>query len=372
MKKFKKILLIFLIIIIIIGGIVYLLLRSTRPQLKGKIVVSEGLKENVLIKRNDYGIPLIEANSFPDVLFTVGFLHASDRLFQMELSRRNAFGQLSEIVGEIALDHDKQQKRLMIEESVQREAKKVPASLKELVESYCEGVNYFINNKKLPPEFTLLGFKPEPWELKDSFSILKNIQLMLEGSGSELHNFFLIQAFGKEDSQIFRAGEHEYSPIIKESELDSAFTNKMLLSLLEQERQISELNIGSNSWVISGVHTLTGEPILANDPHLSCMFPSYFYQIKAIFEDRELSGNTLPGVPFVVIGRNETIAWGFTNVGTDVIDYSILKINPENENQYLVDGNWMDFETITKTIPVKKQEDVVIKVKNSLYGPVIN
>ncbi len=103
MKKFKKILLIFLIIIIITGGIVYLLLRSTRPQLKGEIVVSEELNESVLIKRNDYGIPLIEANSFPDVLFAIGFLHASDRLFQMELSRRNAFGQLSEIVGEIAL-----------------------------------------------------------------------------------------------------------------------------------------------------------------------------------------------------------------------------------------------------------------------------
>ncbi len=340
--------------------------------MRNGIIKSKLLKDEVTVEWNKWGVPIINAKNKNDLFFAIGFLQANDRLFQMDLMRRLPQGELSEIFGKRTLNIDKFHKSVLVEESIENTEKNINSQLKSYIQSYCNGINFFIKNHKLPPEFKILGYKPKKWEIKDSIAILKRMELILSTSGNEIINLRIINNFDKKTAQRIIYGNFG-STIVKDNEYKGAQeeSDSLVSYMMEMENKVFERMIGSNNWVISGKLTDTGKPILANDPHLSNIFPGFFYQIYSKLNDFILSGNTIPGVPFVVIGRNSNIGWGFTNVGSDVIDFFELKINPKNNNQYLLDNEWKDFEIIKKRIKVKGEKDYILNVKNSVFGPIV-
>ncbi len=373
MRYGKKIFFIIVFILLLVISLGFLYLKGTAPDYNG-LLICPSVNKKIIIERNKWGVPKIEAESLKDLFFAIGFVHAQDRLFQMDLARRLAEGRLSEIFGKIAFESDKIHKELLIEESMEKSYKYVAENpeIYLLLKSYCDGVNFFIKRGKLPIEFKILKYKPEKWEVRDILTILKNMEMILEDSGSELRNMNLVRILGKE-----RAAELIYgnfgSSIVNEKEYEKIYDDKKIEFLMNMEKNIEDMKVGSDNWVVSGKRTISGFPLLANDPHLPNRFPGYFYQLigKVKGTDIELSGNTIAGTPFIVIGRNRYVGWGFTNVGTDVIDYYILKINPENKNQYFVDGKWKEFKIIEKKVKVKGEGERVVKVKISVFGPVI-
>ena len=196
------------------------------------------------------------------------------------------------------------------------------------------------------------------------------MELILAGSGSELYNMKLYSALGKERAEELITGSHG-STIVNPEEYNIALDNASLKAAYLREMDNRDMVIGSNNWVISGNKTVSGKPILANDPHLSNVFPSYFYQLRMKAGDMELSGNTIAGAPFIVIGNNKNVAWGVTNVGTDVIDYFLLEPVPGKDGHYMLDGKATAFTVLEKRIPVKGEEDYIHKVRVSAFGPVM-
>ncbi len=369
MKKiFKRILIGVFILLVLLSSITYFYLKSTIGRTSGSLSISE-LKDKVIISRNKIGVPKIEAKNQDDMFFAIGYVHASDRLFQMDMIRRLATGRLSEIMGKRTLNIDKRYKNLMVEEAIENSlSEKLPEKIKKILINYCKGVNYFIKNETLPPEFKLLGYKPEEWKIKDVLSIFKNMENILAGSGYELGNYKITKALGTDIASKLISGTFGAS-IINEREYNSFFENDSLLSFASTENEQVENGVGSNNWVISGKKTSTGLPLLANDPHLSNVFPSYFYQFYATDGKIILSGNSIAGVPFVIIGRNKKIGWGFTNVGTDVIDYFILEVDEKSE-RYKLDDKWEKFTIIEKNIKIKGDKNYIHKIKMSKFGPV--
>lgn len=364
MRILKKALILLALIFVVFSFLLFVWLRSTLPKTHG-ILKSDKILSKVEIERNRWGVPFIRAEKLEDMFFAIGFVHAQDRLYQMELSRRMAQGRLSEIFGKTTLDSDIAQKTALVEESLERTMDKINPRIKKFIEHYSAGINYFIDTQTLPIEFKVLNYRPEKWSVKDSLSILKIMENILCGSGSELYNYILINAIGFERARKLIHGNYGTS-IIKKDEYESL--NGEILD--DKFIPKKEEGIGSNSWVVSGRITDTGFPYLANDPHLGLMFPSYFYQIYAEIPDLELCGNTLPGAPFIVIGRNKNIGWGFTNVESDVIDYYILKVNLENENKYFWNGEWKDFKISKKVVKVKGGEEKQVEVKLTEFGRV--
>ncbi len=357
--------------IILAVSALFIYLKGTKPVLIGKFTTIQGSTiDKIEIERDEWGVPNIKAANKYDMFWGMGFAHASDRLFQMDLIRRLATGHLSEVFGRRALESDKEQMDLMIEEGIKRSIGKIDPGLKKILESYCRGVNYYMDNCSLPPEFKLLGYSPEPWQIRDIFAIFKRMEIILAGSGSELYNMKVYSAIGKERADELLTGSHG-STIVNTEEYEMLLNNETLKSAYHRELENLEKKIGSNNWVISGSRTKSGEPILSNDPHLSNVFPSYFYQVRLRSGDKELSGNSIAGAPFIIIGKNKKVSWGFTNVGTDVIDYFILEMPPGDDMNYILDGEKVPFTVLEKHIKVKGEEDYIHQVKVSRFGAVL-
>ena len=354
-----------LILFCLIVGIIF---RSTSHRLSGDISLSD-IQSEISIQRNHWGIPRIDADSREDLFFAIGFVHASDRLFQMDLMRRNALGTLSEVFGRITLEQDKKQKKLQIEESINLALKRLPAELSHFMQKYCAGVNSFIERFRPPLEYNLLKHQPHRWTVRDSLAIFKNMEQLLASSGGELHNIRLASVLDNSDfaSLVSQAGGET---IVKPGDFMPESRDTILASPFRQEVLVDEQLIGSNNWVLSGNKTVSGEPLLANDPHLPNSFPSYFYQISAEIDSFHLRGCTIPGIPLIIIGHNGNIGWGFTNTGTDVIDYFSLKTNPDNSGTYRFDKRWIPFETVKKLIRIKGETSEEFEYKLSRFGPV--
>lgn len=371
MKIIKRLIIGICLLVVLIAFALFIYLNGTKPVISGKFIIPTGeTTDKVTIDRDKWGIPMIEAENREDMFWAMGFVHASDRLFQMDLIRRLATGQLSEVFGKRALESDKEQKDLMIEESIARSINIISPELKAIVESYCKGVNYYMNKFPLPPEFKLLGYSPESWGIKDIMAIFKRMEIILAGSGSELYNMKVHSALGKNRAEELLSGSHG-STIINPEEYEDFTNNITLAAAYEREIENLEQFVGSNNWVISGNKTKSGKPILCNDPHLSNVFPSYFYQLKMKSGDVELTGNSIAGAPFIIIGQNSKVSWGFTNVGTDVIDYFVLKTDPEDEYTYYLDGVKTKYKLIEKKIKIKGEKDYIHNIKVSKFGPVL-
>ena len=358
---------VFFPIVVLLAALFYWLSLSL-PLEKGSVIV-EGLRDEVNIQYDKFGIPHIKANNDMDSYFALGFIHAQNRLWQMETNRRTAAGRLSEIIGADTRASDIYMRTL----GLHRNAKKIwdllPAHEKAVLTHYVKGVNTGIAKlRNLPPEYHMLGFKPEPWTEVDSLLWMQLMAVQLSSNmAAELQRSSLEQSFGFDKT-------NSLMPAINAVDINALAES----SLIPPEYRTPRKEIGSNSWVVSGKNTASGKPMLANDPHLTNSLPSIFYLADIKGDQLDVKGATFPGLPFVVIGKNKFIAWGLTNMMADTQDIFLEKINPNNAYQYEVDGSYRDMEVHTEKIQIKKPplqkatKPYVFEVRRTHHGPVLS
>ncbi len=359
-----------LVIVVFLGGFAYL--RSTLPDYNGEMTIS-GLKDKVEIIRDSYGMPHIYAQTDADAFFAVGYCMAQDRLFHMDLVRRAARGRLAEILGKDLVPVDKLFRTITAGKSIESIASSYPHETLAAMKAYTQGVNYFIENRKgpLPIEFTILGYEPEPWQISDASAVHYYMAWDLNSAFSiEMLHAAVIDKVGEKVARdLFPDYVEGYPTIAPEgmAALD-------LLKTLSLAREVlgTEGGGASNNWVISGKNSATGMPILANDPHLGHGVPGIWYEVHLVTPLLNVSGSVLPGMPFVVIGANENVAWGWTNVMADDADFYIEKINPNNPDQYEYMGHWVDMTVKEEIINVKDAADVKFEVKLTHHGPLVD
>jgi penicillin amidase len=373
------------------GGGGYVWLRNSLPVTTGEVSVA-GISDTVTITRDNHGIPHVSGATDADAAFGLGYVHAQDRLWQMEFQRRVGHGRLSEILGSATLSTDRFLRTLGTGRAAKSAWTALDADSQAILEAYAAGVNaYLAGNPQLPIEFTVLGFTPEPWQPTDSLVWAKMMSWDLAGNwADEILRATLEQQIGVEataellpaytaDGPLILPADQYTAPVATADppQADAAVVTggaePELLALWQELQQVTGLGgklVGSNNWVLSGSRTTTGKPILANDPHLGTRIPSIWYLAGMQAETFTAVGATLPGLPAVVIGRNERIAWGVTNTGPDVQDLYVERVNARNEVEY--NGSWEPLTLINETILVKDSEPVTLTVRVSRHGPLIS
>jgi penicillin G amidase len=362
--------------------------RVRRPKANGRLQV-DGLAGPVEIFRDRWGVPHIYAGGETDLLFAQGFVHAQDRLWQMDFQRRVVAGRLSEVLGPAPLSIDRAMRVLGIYRVAEAEVEMLGPEARAELEAYAEGVNAVIASQPLPIEFTLLRYRPEPWKLADSLCWAKMMAWVLSVNWeTELLRARLIEVLGPE-----RAAELEPlmpGPVITGRDVleqtpfaatrhSHAVGRPVAASGGDEVQPEADLSSpggtpGSNNWVIAGSRTATGKPILANDMHLSIGAPAIWYENHIACGDSfDLAGVTFPGVPYLVAGHNGRVAWGFTNGFPDVQDLFIehLRRTPHGV-EYEHRGAWLPAEVRREEIRVKGQAAAVEEVIVTAHGPIIN
>lgn len=362
MKKLLKIA-VFSLLSLVLGFFLFLffLLYNSLPKTKGKVSL-KGLKAEVEIIRDSWGVPHIYGQNEKDLFFACGYVHAQDRMWQMELTRRAGFGRLSEIFGERTLERDKYLRALGLEEAVQKDFDNLTPEMKDLLLAYSRGINSWMDSRKFdwPPEFLILGYRPYPWDMKDSLVIKEMMALLLSVDyQSELGRAKLIKKFGPEKAlQILEEGVELPSYDMKEGTLPEWLESQNFR--------------GSNGWVLSGQRTESGKPLLANDPHLEISLPSIWYEIHLHCPSLNVIGVSFPGIPIIAIGHNDSIAWGVTSSFADVQDLCIEKLN-SSQDMYLDSEGWKPILKKEEKIRVKgRKEAEILEVLWTEQGPIIS
>ncbi|WP_075981694.1 penicillin acylase family protein [Bacillus massilinigeriensis] len=373
MAKWKKVLLWTISILLIIGltafiGINAYISRSL-PITEGEIKL-QGLEERVEVIRDEEGVPHINAATERDLFIAQGYVQAQDRLFQMDLSRRQASGRLSEVIGEATLENDKYFRTLGLRRAAELSYEQYKGQARDSLIWFAEGVNAYIDelkdNGRWPIEFKLLGYKPEKWTPIDSLTIGKYMAFDLGGHWEDqAFRYYLMQNLSEDKAyDLFPSYPKDAPYIIGKENLD---LEKTLASAVVPH----EFN-GSNNWVVSGSKTQSGKPILADDPHLSLGSPSIWYQMHLEAPSVNVSGVIFAGIPGIILGHNEHIAWGVTNTGPDVQDLYIEKRNPENKDEFLYNDKWEKARIIKEPIKVKDKKPIDYEVTVTRHGPVIS
>jgi penicillin amidase len=364
-----------LLVLVPLGG--YFWLRTSLPLTTGAVRVT-GIDGTIEVVRDSAGVPHIFATSDHDAFYGLGYVHAQDRLWQMEMNRRIGSGRLSEMLGEATLSIDKFQRTMGYYRAALTDLEAVEPRNRQALEAYAAGVNQWLSEgHTLPPEFILLGVTPEPWKPADSLVWQKMMSWDLGGNYDlELLHHQLAQALGPERAaQLLPDYPAEGVSILAEAAIDGDGVAALLEidRLLEQQFGRGGRESGSNNWVIAGSRTETGMPILADDPHLGTSIPSIWYLAELQGDTLHVIGSTFPGMPAVVIGHNERMAWGVTNVGPDVQDLYIERINPANPNQYEVDGAWQDMEIFEELIVIDGEDEPLRwAARSTRHGPLIS
>jgi penicillin amidase len=374
------------------------------PQIDGEIAVS-GLDGQVDIYRDQMGIPHVYASTPHDLFFAQGYVHAQDRFWQMDSWRHIGSGRLSEMFGSGQAETDAFLRTLGWKQTAETEWAQLDADSRAILEAYTEGVNAYLKDHSdtaLSLEYAVLGllspdYEIEAWTPIHSLTWGKAMAWDLRGNmGEEIERAVLLKTLTPEQvAQLFPAYPEDHPVIVNnigEGGTTAGAGSKAVLDYSQVPfENISENvalldsflgpwndGIGSNSWAVSGELSETGMPLLANDPHLGIQMPSIWFQIglhcveKSAACPFEVAGFSFAGVPGVIIGHNADIAWGFTNVGPDVMDLYIERINPENPNQYDVNGTWVDFDTREEVIKMSDGTTQTITVRSTRHGPVIS
>lgn len=342
------------------------------PKYKGEIYLDDRM------------VPHIYAEKTEDAYFLQGYIHAYFRLWQMDFSTRAAEGRISELIGEKALEFDKNKRRKGISRSARNSVevwKKYPQSY-ALCEAYADGINYFIegmSEKDLPIEYKLMGFKPEKWTPYKSALFHKSMAEVLCGREWDVEMTNAKAFFGEEFNRLFPEFSKDQSPVIpKETKwsfsLDSMKGingDAMDIGFLEQHREPGISGLGSNNWAVNGSKAAAGNPLLCNDPHLTLTLPNIWFEQQMITPAFNVYGVTFAGIPGVVIGFNQNIAWGVTNGGWDVMDWYKIEWKDEKKQQYKLDGEWKNTELVIENIKVKGKEDVIDTVRWTVWGPIV-
>jgi penicillin amidase len=339
-----------------------------------------GLSEPVQVIRDQWGVPHIYAENEHDLLFAQGYVQAQDRLWQMDFNRRVANGELSDACGDATLEIDRFMRTLGLRRGAEKDWEVLDDDTRAALGSYAEGVNAYIESHRdrLPLEFTILGADPAPWTPIDSVGIGKVMAYSLSANYEfELLRSRMIAELGEEAAQQLLPPYPDGAPVIVPPEARSyAWLREAEFPALDSVSALvgrSRLDRGSNSWVVDGSRTATGDALLANDTHLSLDMPSIWYENGLHGAGFDTVGFIFPGVPLVVIGHNAHIAWGVTNLPADVQDFYIEKLDdPDNPTQYEFMGEWRDLEIVRETIEAKDCEPEPIDVLITHHGPIMN
>lgn len=346
-------------------------MNKSKPVIDGELAVNV-LEQDVSVTRDDKGVPHIFAQTDADLYRAQGYIQAQDRLFQMDLARRQASGRLSEIIGEATINSDKHFRTFSLRDAAEKSLSAYDPESKQVLEWFAEGVNAFIAEAKekntLSYEFALLGYEPEDWSVEDSLTIGKYMAYDLGGNWNALaFRHWALQNFGEDKAkELFMKYPENASSIIEANkENPVAVAGQFQADLLPNEFN------GSNNWVVSGEKTASGTPILADDPHLGLSTPSIWYQMHLNSPEQNVSGVIFAGIPGIILGHNDDIAWGVTNVGPDVQDLYIEIPNPDNPTQYRYDGKWEQAEVRDESIKVKDGDTVDFEVVVTRHGPIM-
>jgi penicillin amidase len=377
-------------------GYLYYLARAALPQLDGQVVLA-GLSAPVTVIRDGHGVPTIEAADLADLFFAQGYITAQDRLWQMDIMRRFAAGEISEIIGKATLEHDREQRILGMRQVAQKAAGSLSERDRSFLEAYTRGVNASMEAQSphLPIEFRILGYRPKPWTVTDSLLLgVRLVQELNHGTyeaalqrekilaklGPELTADLYVNSSWRDRPptvQVHRLdelkpqGDEDDDEDEDQDGPDSNVARGGRAREPVPQRWIREPNLvpGSNDWVVNGEHTVTGRPMLSNDMHLQHQMPNLWYEAHLHAGDYDVAGVTLPGLPFVIVGHNERIAWGVTNVGPTVEDLYIENFN--GEGLYETPQGWEQPEHRREVIHVKGEPDAVVDVVITRHGPVI-
>jgi penicillin amidase len=369
-------------------------------------VQTKGLKERVTITRDERGIPYVDAKNDEDLYFAQGYATAADRLWQMDLFRRTARGELAEVLGagpnNVVLDQDKLHRTYGFAQAAEAEVAQASPKSLAIIEAYARGVNAYASSldpKSLPPEFQLLQYNFRPWTPADSFIIAKiffealsdtwRLDVMRQALASlpaEKRNALLpstspidVLVVGKDTKARSSSAtlQQPQAPLSSEALAALAHNQSIAAAALDRIGLYADGLAASNNWVVSGRRTVTGKPLLANDPHLRPSAPSIWHMVHLSGPGVRVAGITAPGVPGVVIGHNDRIAWGFTNVGPDVQDLYIEKFDPANPKRYQTPQGWQDAVIRQEQIKVRKGftssefDTVTHEVTVTRHGPII-
>jgi penicillin amidase len=373
------------------------------PQTDGEVQL-EGLDAPVDIYRDSMGIPHIYAATQHDLFFAQGYVHAQDRFWQMDFWRHIGAGRVAEMF-DSQVDTDMFLRTLGWTEITKQEYDALEPDFKAMVNSYTEGVNAYLKDhgkEALSLEYAILGllnpdYVIEPWTPTHTLTWGKMLAYDLRGNmDEEIKRAILLKNLTSEQvNELFPSYPADHPVIVnKIGEGEAARATPELtayqlpdttlaalqhnVSLLDDLMGPAKNDVGSNSWVVGGSRTTTGMPLLANDPHLAIQMPSIWYQIGLHCKPKNdacpynVTGFSMAGVPAVIIGHNDHIVWSMTNVGPDVMDLYIEKINPENPNQYEVNGQWVDFEIRKETIKVAGGDPIEMDVRITRHGPIIS
>ncbi|MBM3556594.1 MAG: penicillin acylase family protein, partial [Alphaproteobacteria bacterium] len=372
MRLALKILIGLVIVIGLSAGGGWLWLRGSLPNHAGEFKV-QGLGEAVRIVRDRNGIPHIQAKSRNDAFFTLGFVHAQDRLWQLEMNRRIGAGRLAEMLGEAALPTDRFLRTLGVHALAERTFPRLTQDAQAAFNAYAAGINAHIASRKgaLPPEFLILGVKPEPWKPADSIVWMKMMAWDLGGNWqAELQRARLAKRLSPERIAELLPPYPGEAPVPLPN-LKALYEAAPLERAYAALPPVEEAN-GSNNWALAGGRSATGKPLLANDPHLGLAAPAIWYLAHVSAPGMEFIGATLPGIPSVVLGRTKRLAIAFTNTGPDVQDLYVEKVDLADPSRYLTPDGSRPFETRREVIKVKGRPDEVITVRTTRHGPVIS
>jgi len=377
----RVLLLLLLALALVVGGGAAYLVRRPFPQISGSVAVS-GLRASVEVIRDRWGMPHIYAQSAADLFFAQGYVHAQDRLWQMDLSRRVAAGRLSEIFGPATLETDRLMRVLGLRRAAEeawaalgpaRPADPATAAAIGAVQAYSAGVNAFIetHRSRLPLEFLLLRVQPEPWTPVDSLSFAKLMAWVLGGTWrSELLRAGLAIRFGEEGIQLLLPNQAPGTPTITAGAgAPGALAPGMPFAAL----LAGSPGAGSNNWVVAPSRSTTSGALLANDVHLDVQMPSIWYENHLVGGGYDVTGASFAGVPSVILGHNRQIAWGATNVNPDVQDLYVERFHPRDPTLYLYQGQWERAKVFREEIRVKGQAEAeIVMVRVTRHGPVLN
>ena len=352
---------------------------------KNKKIILKNAKDKIEIAFDDRMIPHVFARNDHDLYYAQGYVTAMHRLWQMDFQTRFAAGRISEVIGEKAIEVDKYQRRMGMVYGAENSLQGMMSDphAKEMLLAYTQGINDYIkslNRSNLPVEYKLLDFKPEKWTPIKCALLLKQMSAVLAMGSDEFYMTNILKKYGptvtkdlfpdypfKEDPIIPIGTKWDFNPLPIPA-TPKSFTDMMSTDIVTKQK---EEGIGSNNWAVSGVKTASGFPILANDPHLDLTLPSIWYQIQLNAPGVNAYGVSLPGAPGIIIGFNQNIAWGVTNVAADVLDFYQIKFKDEKHQSYWYDNKWQNTKPRYEKIKIKGAADIIDTVLYTHHGPVV-
>lgn len=374
----KKVLVVSVTTVLILFITARLYLRSPIPFYEGEVELPE-LSETVEVFFDDYAVPHVFAENEADLFFAMGYLMARERLFQMTVNAATTEGRLSELFGESQLKSDIFLRTWGIPRVAEQLVEHLRPESKRVLDTFCNGVNAYIDEVggRLPVEFKLLRIKAIRWKPKHVMGYARLMAYSLSQSWyPEMLLGQVAYMFGEQKAlELWPSAPDERPQTLPQLAMDMGPLRETMSSADESIRNLIGTaggHLGSNSWVVSGSRTQSGKPMLANDPHLGYAQPPVWYEMHLAGGRYNVSGACFPGVPFVILGQNQTTSWGFTNLMTDDLDFYVETVNPESENQYLHDGKWKEMTLREETIAIKGGEAHTFTIRETHRGPVIS